>query len=218
MSKKDFIKITIQDIEIAEEFFDGKEKHLNEFLINVILYYRGKTPTIKTKIVQKYFKTYKKTMDFIIGSKLSGKLGFDIKAENERLRQITLEGSHEVTPEGTLQPKKKEERTNYKELREKFKVEFKNSLHQFLEKYGKDMLNEFYMYWTEHNEEGKKLRYQFAKNQPFNLERRLITWFSREKKGERKDSAQKKDPVLEANEQVARIHKLLEEENELNNE
>lgn len=56
------------------------------------------------------------------------------------------------------------------------KTEFKNSLYNFLDKYNKDMLNNFYQYWTEHNEGGKKMRFEYAKNQPFNITRRLATW------------------------------------------
>lgn len=115
MPKKDFIKITVQDIEIAETFFDN-DKHLNEFLVNVIRYYRGKSPQIKTKIVHKYFETYKKTMDFILESKKSGKYGAEIKAENQLVREETLKG---VLQE-TLPPKKKEEREKTKKEREAF--------------------------------------------------------------------------------------------------
>lgn len=110
MSKKDFIKITVQDIEIAEDFFDN-DKHLNEFLINVIRYYRGKPVVIKTKIVQRYFKTYQKTMDFILVAKKAGKYGATIKAENQALKDSTLEGSLEAS----LEAKKKEERRKKEE-------------------------------------------------------------------------------------------------------
>jgi len=58
---------------------------------------------------------------------------------------------------------------------------FKNALHPFLGQYGKDMLNDFYRYWTEHNPKGVKMRYEYSKNQPFNIERRLITWKKRQK-------------------------------------
>ena len=111
MARKDFIKITFEDIEIAEEFFDGSEKKLDEFLCAVFDYYRGKDVRIKTKIVEKYFKTYKKTMDYVIQAKKSGRYGAAIKAENQSVTSSTLEG---VLKE-SLQTKRKEERKNIKE-------------------------------------------------------------------------------------------------------
>ena len=114
MAKKDFIKITIEDIELAENYFEN-DKHLSEFLLNVIKYYRGKDIQIKTKKVQKYFTLYKKTMNYIIESKLSGKYGSEIKAENQLLAKDALEG----VVEDSLPTKKKEEREKKKEEREK---------------------------------------------------------------------------------------------------
>lgn len=54
------------------------------------------------------------------------------------------------------------------------KVNFSESLKPFLEKYSKDMLNDFYLYWTEHGEKDKKMR--FEKEKSFGLSQRLATW------------------------------------------
>ena len=45
-----------------------------------------------------------------------------------------------------------------------------------MEQFGETMLKEFFEYWTEHNEKGKKMRFEYSKNQPFNVSRRLATW------------------------------------------
>ena len=42
--------------------------------------------------------------------------------------------------------------------------------------YEYQMLLDFISYWTEHNEGGKKMRFEMAKNQPFNIKRRLGTF------------------------------------------
>jgi len=99
-----FVKISEQDLQIAEEFFEN-EKHFNEFLVNVFKYYRGKNVQIKTKIVQKYFNSYKKTMDFVMGSAKSGKEGGLKKAENQIVNIDTLQGGYNnptSTPKDTL--------------------------------------------------------------------------------------------------------------------
>ena len=43
------------------------------------------------------------------------------------------------------------------------------------------MLSEFVDYWTESNDNGKKMRFEYSKNQPFNIDRRLATWNKRQK-------------------------------------
>lgn len=88
---KQFFKINFEDLEIAENFFEN-EKHFSEFLLAVSYYYRGKDYTIKHKFVQRYFNTYKKTMDFIIESKEFGSNGGKKRVENQTIKKQTLEG------------------------------------------------------------------------------------------------------------------------------
>jgi len=54
------------------------------------------------------------------------------------------------------------------------KENFKNELKPFLEKYGKELLNEFYSYWTEKTPTAKKMR--FEKQDVFEVSKRLATW------------------------------------------
>jgi hypothetical protein len=151
--KKDFVKINFQDIEIAESFFEN-EKHLSEFLYAVVCYYRKKNTPIKSRIVKKYFETYKKTMDYILEAKEKGKYGAVIKAELQQLNEATLEGGLEESLEG----KRKEEREKKKEERE--------NTEDFV---GLDFC-EVYQKWMEYKKErketyaGKKSKEQFYKN------------------------------------------------------
>jgi hypothetical protein len=89
--RKDFFKITFEDMQLAKDFFE-KEKHYIEWLYAVSEYYQGNLIQIKNKIVQKYFNNYKKTMDFIIKSKHIGEKGGLQKAMNQEVKSQTLEG------------------------------------------------------------------------------------------------------------------------------
>lgn len=57
---------------------------------------------------------------------------------------------------------------------EERKAAFAEKLKPYLVQYGKDMLNNFYRYWTEINEGGKKMRFEMEK--VFQLSSRLTTW------------------------------------------
>ncbi len=54
-------------------------------------------------------------------------------------------------------------------------VEFKNSLQPFLEIYGNDMLDKFYLYWTEKKELGRKMKFEMQ--QTWDTKLRLQRWF-----------------------------------------
>lgn len=62
---------------------------------------------------------------------------------------------------------------------EERKLKFSSSLSNYLDKYGREILNEFYKYWTEPNKSNTKFRQELEKT--WDLERRLETWAKNEK-------------------------------------
>jgi hypothetical protein len=60
---------------------------------------------------------------------------------------------------------------------EERKSKFYASLTLFVDEYPKQMLRDFFEYWTEHGEKDKKLR--FEKEKTFGIEQRLRTWYNR---------------------------------------
>lgn len=62
-----------------------------------------------------------------------------------------------------------------KDMNERAK-EFYFKVAEYVGEYDKDMLRAFYNYWTEHNTDGKKMRFEMQK--VFHIGRRLKTWAS----------------------------------------
>lgn len=71
--------------------------------------------------------------------------------------------------------KEEEEKKPKKPTIEERKIVFKEKLKSFLDTYSRDMLNDFFLYWTEHNTDGKKMRFEMEK--VFDVKRRLKTWY-----------------------------------------
>jgi len=76
------------------------------------------------------------------------------------------------------------------------KADFKKSLFPFLEIYDKQLLKEFYEYWTEHGEKDRKFRKE--KQKSFNTELRLKTWFKNKENWEKEKSSAKKEKLTAA--------------------
>jgi hypothetical protein len=57
---------------------------------------------------------------------------------------------------------------------EERKLKFASTLKPFLDLYGKDLINEFYKYWTEPNKSNTKFKQELEKT--WSLDRRLETW------------------------------------------
>jgi len=79
---------------------------------------------------------------------------------------------------------------------EKRESDFMNQLAPYVQTYGKEMLREFYNYWTEKNPNGKKMRFEMQK--VFDVSRRLVTWSKNIKQ-----SKNGKQPTVRTDEQVS---------------
>ena len=64
-------------------------------------------------------------------------------------------------------------------LLEARKESFYNSLIPFVARYGREMVREFFEYWTEPNKSKTRMRFELERT--WDLARRLVTWASREK-------------------------------------
>lgn len=78
--------------------------------------------------------------------------------------------------------KKKEEHDA--ELTEKRRQKFYNSLVPYVQQYGKQMIREFYDYWSEQNKSRTKMRFEMERT--WELSRRLVTWAANEEKFRKK--------------------------------
>ena len=76
---------------------------------------------------------------------------------------------------------------------EERKEDFKMRVYELDEP--KDRLDAFYDYWAEHNDGGKKMRFELSKNQPFNTKRRMGTWKKIEQS--REETIDKARPIVQ---------------------
>lgn len=86
--------------------------------------------------------------------------------EQERARWIAIleELGYKITPPNVKRSEALEER----------KEVFKNKLKKYLPKYGSDILNSFFLYWTQVNDGGSKMLWE--KQKAFQIPNRLATW------------------------------------------
>ena len=113
-NKKEFIKVNIEDLVYAKEFFDNNSDY-SLWLYAVTEYYQGNEVVIKKKIVKKYFDNYKKTMNIVIEAKEFGKKGALKRYENQQVKEDTLEDTLQPPLEDTLQVNNKVLNINNKE-------------------------------------------------------------------------------------------------------
>lgn len=95
----------------------------------------------------------------------------------EKMQSNDKQVTRKLTGRGQTDDKQvtttKEYNKESKELKE-VRKEFKNSIQPFLKTYGKDLLNEFYSYWTEKKPKGRKMRFELER--VFDVKKRLARW------------------------------------------
>lgn len=101
------------------------------------------------------------------------------------------------------QIKEKESKENKIEIR---KEKFKEDLKPFLEMYGKDLLNDFFLYWTEMNKDGKKMRFEMQT--VFDIKRRLITWHKNSTKNNFTPTQKTATPLIPDTSEVDKARRL----------
>ena len=95
--------------------------------------------------------------------------------------QVTTKGQ----PSNTTKNANKD--NNYKKDINERKAEFKNSLQSLF--FNENDLNDFYLYWTEHGINDKKMRWE--KEKSFGLERRIATWMKNKQNFTNKNQKEK---------------------------
>jgi hypothetical protein len=124
----------------------------------------------------------------------AGKRSAEVRSVNKKERTLTNVGSRSTDLTVNVNVNDNVN-VNVNDILNKRKVQFKKLLNPFLEKYGSNLLKDFYSYWSEHNINGKKMRFEYSKNQPFDINRRLQTWLNRQDFKKEKNFAPKKEKI-----------------------
>jgi hypothetical protein len=74
------------------------------------------------------------------------------------------------------------------------KLKFADTLKPFIDEYGKELIKDFYLYWSEHGDNDKKMK--FEKQKSFGIIQRLRTWKKNDKKF---NNGNKQETVTERN-------------------
>lgn len=172
------------DNETAGQFFKHYLRYIND--LNPITENILVDVTFES-VKQNLKRDLKKWENRAYKSRENGKLGGrPKKEETQKTQQVILEPKKpdtvNVTVTDTVNDNvtdillKKETKNNISER----KLKFSSTISPFLKIYGKEMLNDFYLYWTEPNQTNTKLKFEMEKT--WSVERRLATWRKNEDK------------------------------------
>lgn len=99
--------------------------------------------------------------------------------------------------EGVINTQSKVDYTKLNQTKEDLnarKLKFSSTLQPYLNIYGKDLLNDFYKYWTEPNKSQTKFRQELEKT--WDLERRLSKWANNDKQFNKQNDAKQRPETI----------------------
>jgi hypothetical protein len=166
-----------------------------ELIKHILSYVNDEEPVSDNIIIRAVFPNIKNTLkrdlvkynEFIKKQIENGKLGGRPKTQlNPNNPTLILDNPNEAKkPDTDTVRDKVIDKVNNIEER---KLKFASTLEPFKSKYGRDMLNSFYKYWTQPNKSNTKFKQELEKT--WQLSYRLETWSSREKTNFVKESIQ----------------------------
>ena len=118
--------------------------------------------------------------------------GYFDKTKDEKFnpnQAPSVGGSQGGSQAPSVQEKEKEKEKEQVQLKSNIderKLKFATTLKPYLDLYGKELLNDFYAYWTEPNKSNTKLKFELEKT--WGLERRLNTWAKNDKNFNKKQN------------------------------
>lgn len=126
----------------------------------------------------------------------AGKMSAEMRKNSTNVEHVSTSVQQNPTKERKVKENKVNENKEKKEIKETIskdiaqkkvdakastltrKNDFYNSLIPFLSQYGKDMIRDFFDYWSEQNKSGTQMR--FEKQPTWEVSKRLATWNKRE--------------------------------------
>jgi len=176
-----------------------------ELFKHILMYVNDENPVTNDLIINISFEPIKQQLkrDLVkyeckkVQWSEAGKRSAELKAlKKEEINQRTLTNVESRSTDSTVNDNVNVSVNVIKKNIEERKSDFKKSFTPFLENYNKIDLNEFFLYWTEHSINDKKMR--FEKEKSFGIERRLATWMKNKEKFAVKDGKEKKQTGAQA--------------------
>jgi hypothetical protein len=99
------------------------------------------------------------------------------KEKSDKMRENGLKNTKQIKAKQSKS--KQNQNDNQRVTIEQRRQTFTDSLKPYVEKYGKDMLNDFYRYWSEPNQSNTKMKFELEKT--WSISMRLETWANRNK-------------------------------------